>query len=111
VDGKLLGARIKQARERLQMSQEQLGEIVSRDQRAISEYENGKRRIAAIDLPLFAHALQVPLLYFYEGEQLSSSDQYQLFFEEFQQLPSLEAQRTAMELVRAFANYLKLSSE
>lgn len=106
MNAQLLGVRIRQAREQLGMSQEELAARVARDQRAVSEYENGKRRIAAIDLPVFAQALQVPLLYFYEGE-LSSNDLYRDFVEEFQKLPTLEAQKTAIALLRAFSIYAK----
>lgn len=49
------------------MSQDELAERVERDQRSISEYENGKRRIYAHDLPKFALALQVPISYFFEA--------------------------------------------
>lgn len=61
-----IGERIRHAREARQLSQEQLAEMISRDQRSVSEYESGKRRIYAHDLPNIARALNVPLLYFYE---------------------------------------------
>lgn len=61
-----IGERIRRAREARQLSQEQLAEMISRTQHSVSEYESGKRRIYAHDLPNIARALNVPLLYFYE---------------------------------------------
>ena len=40
VDARTFGARIREARERLRLSQEELAEAVSKDQAAISEYES-----------------------------------------------------------------------
>lgn len=94
-----LGSRIRQARERLGKSQYDLAEAVNKDQRAISEYEAGKRKLPAIDLPLFARALQVPLLYFYEGE-IELADLDHQFLTEFQQLPTADAKNAAIEIVR-----------
>lgn len=93
------GQRIRQARERRGMSQEELAALVSRDQRAISEYEHGKRKVAASDLPTFARVLNVPILYFFDGE-LTVNDLDRAVIEEFQRLPSAEVKRYAVELVR-----------
>src|SRR4051794_23244935 len=99
VDSKLLGARIREAREKVGLSQEELASAVGKDQGSISEYENGNRRLFAIDLPAFARALRVPLLYFYEGDALPT-DIDRLLLEEFRQLPSLEAQQAAIDIIR-----------
>jgi len=58
-----LGQRIRQARERISMSQEKFAEAIERDQKAISEYETGKRKIAAIEMPHIAAVLGVPISY------------------------------------------------
>ncbi len=81
------------------MPQGELAELVSKDQRAISEYENGKRRLAAIDLPAFAEALNVPITYFYEGEK-SLQEFDKLLLSAFANLPSPEAKQVAIEVVR-----------
>jgi transcriptional regulator with XRE-family HTH domain len=60
-----LGQRIRQAREARGLTQEQLAERIARDQRSVSEYESGKRRIYAHDLPNIARALNVPVMYFF----------------------------------------------
>jgi len=44
MDAKIIGRRIRTARERLGLSQEALATAIGRDQRTVSEYENGKRQ-------------------------------------------------------------------
>ena len=55
-----LGQRIRTAREAQGLSQEEFAARISRDQRAVSEYENGKRKITVTDLPRLAEVLGVP---------------------------------------------------
>jgi len=99
LDAKLFGQRLRIARERLGLSQEELASQLESDQRAISEYEHGKRKITAIELPLFARELQVPLLYFYEGE-MSSSDLDREMLKAFHELPE-EARLEAVAVMRS----------
>lgn len=99
MDTKAFGTRLRQAREQARLSQEELAEAVGKDQRSISEYETGKRRLAVTDLPLFASALQVSLIYFFEQE----ADVYgldQALLEYFHQLPSEEDKQAAVEILR-----------
>lgn len=103
MDSKILGSRIRQARERLGLSQEDLASLVSKDQGAISEYENGRRKISATDLPELAKALQVSLLHFYEGE-FSNHDLHRAILEEFDRLPSFEAKQAMIEIVRKISD-------
>lgn len=63
---KLLGERMRRAREGKGMSQEQLAYEWGKKQYQISEYENGKRRIYAHDLPQLAAVLQMPIIYFFQ---------------------------------------------
>ena len=102
VDSRVLGDRIRLARERLRYSQEELAGMVSKDQRAISEYENGKRKLAATDLPAFSEALQVPILYFYEGE-LNAEALDRVVLTEFHRL-NPKARQTAVDILRALSN-------
>jgi transcriptional regulator with XRE-family HTH domain len=99
LDPKQLGNRIRQARERLRISQDELAVMVSKDQRAISEYENGKRKLAATDLPAFAEALEVSILYFYEGES-DTQDLDNIALSEFHRLSSPKARQVAIEIMR-----------
>jgi transcriptional regulator with XRE-family HTH domain len=80
-----LGQRIKTAREARGLSQEELAELISRDQRSVSEYESGKRRIFAHDLPTIAQALHVPIVYFFD-EVLSQNDLDNILLTEFHQM-------------------------
>jgi transcriptional regulator with XRE-family HTH domain len=105
LDSKTLGARIRQAREHANLTQEALAERTSKDQRAVSEYESGKRRLSAIDLPTFATALNVPLLYFFEGE-LSEQDLDRVVLTEFHHLPTFEAKQSAIEFVQMLSKVI-----
>jgi transcriptional regulator with XRE-family HTH domain len=101
LDPKLLGQRMRQARERLGLSQDDFAALISRDQRAVSEYENGKRRITVTELPTIAKVLKVPLLYFFEGE-VEVNDLDRVLLEAFHQLPNDVAQSSAIEILRLF---------
>ncbi len=107
LDAKLLGVRIRQARERRGLSQEELAAAVSRDQRAISEYENGKRKLSVTELPEFARVLGVPLLYFYEGE-VALQDLDKAILDQFRRLPTQEAKQTAIDLIRLYSDSIEL---
>lgn len=102
MDAKWLGFRIRQARERRGLSQEELAVAVTKDQRAISEYENGKRKLAVTDLPVFATVLEVPLMYFFEEEAEVFQDD-DLLLNYFHQLPSSEARQAALDILRIFS--------
>lgn len=99
MDSKLLGQRIRQARERVGLSQEQFADLIHKDQRAVSEYENGKRRIVVNDIPTFAEILQVPILYFFDGSMTPSDLGYALL-QEFERLPDDKSKRAALEIMR-----------
>ena len=109
MDAKLLGVRIREARERLGLSQEELAAAVSRDQGAISEYESGKRRLSVVDLPVFAKTLQVPLLYFFEGD-VTESDVERMLINEFRQLPTLAAKQAMVDVMHILSTRLVTSS-
>ena len=101
MDIKELGRRIREARERRGLSQYDLADAIQRDQRAVSEYERGVRKIAATDLDVIAQALEVPLSYLYE-ERIDASGFDDLLLREFHQIPTEEAKRAIIELVRSF---------
>lgn len=101
MDSIVLGQRIRQARERKGLSQEDLAAEISKDQRAISEYEHGKRRISVVDLPQMAHVLDVSLLYFFQDE-LTPQDLDREIMQQFHRLPDAQAQKAALELLRVF---------
>lgn len=92
------GQRLREARERMALSQEELAALVGKDQTAISEYENGKRKITITDLPEFAQVLNVSITYFFEGE-LTADDLDRALLREFHQLPA-PAKLDAIEVLR-----------
>lgn len=103
MDSVLLGTRIRQARERRGLSQEELAARVAKDQRAVSDYENGKRRLSAVDLARFARALNVSILYFYEGE-ITIHDLEHALLREFQAISGDEARRALIDIARVFSS-------
>ena len=101
-----IGHRIRKARERVGMSQEDFAHAVNKDQRAISEYENGKRKVSASELSIFASVLIVPVSYFYEGAfEIDELDQ--ILLQEFHKLPTNEAKEAVLQVLRIFSNTLK----
>lgn len=94
---------LKDARGKRGLSQDYLGNLVGKDQKAISEYENGQRRVNAVDVPLFAKALEVSILYFYIGD-ITSQDLDETLLTEFHRLPNEQDQEVAIEMVRLFSN-------
>ena len=110
LDLALLGLRIREARERRGMSQEDLAAAVSKDQRAISEYEAGKRKLAVTDLPRFATVLDAPLMYFFE-EDVSLQDLDAALLNHFHQLPTPEIRQAAIDILRIFSLSIQEASE
>jgi transcriptional regulator with XRE-family HTH domain len=106
VDPLELGRRIRRARERLGMPQEELAAAVERDQKAVSEYENGKRKLPATDIPTFASVLGVPVSYFFEGD-VQVDDLDQVLLREFHTLPSREDKHVAIQAVRLISETIK----
>lgn len=96
---KQLGQRIRRARERAGLSQEEFAALIHRDQRAVSLYENGVRKVAATDLARFGEVLNVPPAYFYE-ENLLRDDLDERLLYEFHKLPSPELKEVAIEGIR-----------
>ena len=88
------------------MSQERLADLIDRDQKAISEYENGKRKLPATELPAYASVLGVPIGYFFEGE-FHTDDLDQLLLQEFHFLPSVDDKRAAIQAVRLISDTIK----
>lgn len=76
-----LGQRLRSAREALNLTQEELsrrlaalsGEHAHFSAPMISYYEKGARKLRLEDLHFFAQALRVPVSYFLQGTELSSS--------------------------------------
>jgi transcriptional regulator with XRE-family HTH domain len=106
LDMKPFGQRLRQAREEKGLSQEEFAALISKDQRAVSEYEHGKRRVSAVDLPVFARVLDVSLLYFYQ-DVTNPNDLEMAMLQQFRRIPTTEAQKAAIEIMRVFSNVLE----
>lgn len=66
IDSKVLGARIREARERAGLSQSQLAAEVSLDRTALNKVESGSRRVTALELADLAAAVGVRMARFFE---------------------------------------------
>lgn len=104
MDAEEFGKRIRRAREARGISQDELAAQIGKDQRAISEYELGKRRLAALDLPALARELGVTIEFFFED--LREDDLDQVLLNEFHRLPNPSAKQAVLEVVRAFSDTL-----
>lgn len=60
-----IAQRLRLARERLGITQDELAKRVNKSREALANYESGRRAVPSADLPLFAAALGVPISYFY----------------------------------------------
>ncbi len=66
VNNKMIGQRIKQRRETLNISQVKLGEITGVTYQQIQKYEKGTNKVSPERLSHIAKTLGVPLSYFFE---------------------------------------------
>ncbi len=101
-----IGERIRSARERVGLTQETLATAIGKDQRAIWEYETGKRKIAATDLEAFARVLSTPVNYFF-GDNLSLDDLDLLMLHELRRLPTSDDRQIAIRMIRLFAEAIE----
>jgi transcriptional regulator with XRE-family HTH domain len=98
-----IGKRIRQARERIQMSQRDFAQAVGKDQKAISEYESGTRRISAVELANFAQVLKVPVAYFLPVD-IETDDLDQSLLQAFHTLPTAQDKQDAISIVRSLVS-------
>lgn len=101
-----MGERIRQARIRAGLTQEELAAQLGRNQRSISQLENGERNFPASDMIFLAQELGVSILYFYEAmldhpAESESLDLQNVLVEEFTLLPTLSAKKAAVQLLRS----------
>lgn len=64
----LVGQRVKQLRNRLGISQEELSDIVELDRTYITSVERGKRNVSIVNIEKLANALNVSLAEFFTFE-------------------------------------------
>ena len=98
MDLKEFGKRLREARESMGYTQEDLAQLIGKDQTAISEYERGIRKVTITDLPTLANLLNVSINYFFEGE-LTTDDLDRAMLREFNQLPR-QVKVNALEVLK-----------
>lgn len=108
MEAKQFGARLRQAREQLGLSQEDLAALVGKDQRSISEYETGKRRLSVTDLPALAAALKVSIVFFFD-ESVEKPELEQAILHYFHELPTTAAQHAAVDILQILARSFQAS--
>jgi transcriptional regulator with XRE-family HTH domain len=103
MDVKALGIKLKAARELNGLTQEDVVDrLGKRTIASISEYENGKRKISAVDLPDFARALNVPITYFFE-DVLPEDELETALVEWFRMLPDEHSKRRIFTYIKTTA--------
>jgi transcriptional regulator with XRE-family HTH domain len=75
---KILSERLREAREYLGLSQEEVAQHVGLPRPAISQIENGNRRVDAIELANLAKLYQRPVAYFTGEEPVGEPPQLEL---------------------------------
>jgi transcriptional regulator with XRE-family HTH domain len=105
LDWVTFGARIRSARERAGLSQEDLAIRVKKSQRAISLYETGKRKMYADDLLAFAKILDISVIFLLTGEE-NQVTLDELLLGEYHRLSNREAKQAALHLLRTFCDYV-----
>jgi len=66
ISNKQIGERIKFRRQDVGMSQESLAEILDVSYQQVQRYESGRNRLSVESIQLIAHALGVPITFFFE---------------------------------------------
>lgn len=89
-----VGKRVRHRRWMVGMTQQQLAQKVGIKFQQIQKYETGMNRISASRLWDIAHALNVPVAFFFEGLKTGE--------EEANSTPDMMADKEAMELVRSY---------
>jgi transcriptional regulator with XRE-family HTH domain len=103
LDAQSLGQRIRTAREKQGLSQEELAAKLGWGQRAISELERGKRKLAVTEVAQLAEGLNVSLLYFFATE-VALDDLDIALLQHFHQVSDRKMRQTVVEIVRLLAD-------
>jgi transcriptional regulator with XRE-family HTH domain len=106
LDHNIIGQRIRNAREQANLQQIELAEQLSVNQRAVSDMENGRRKVSALELATISSITNIPVLYFFEGEKTLTSFDY-LALNQLNRLESDIDRNNAVELLRFFCDALE----
>ena len=111
---RLLGQRIRLAREQLGISQEDLAHQWGKQQYQVSKIETGQRRVYAHDLPRLAQVLHVPISHFFQDTETQNEADLleETLLHEFRSLTSADAQHYIIKHLRQLVRLIKqLTSE
>ena len=75
-----IGLRLKEAREYLALSQDEVAKAVEISRPAISLIESGERKVDAVELKKFSQLYQQPVDYFISGEKISAGEPKELAY-------------------------------
>lgn len=86
---RIVGALLREAREKAEVSQKELAQLLGCSPRRLSDYEYGERPIPLAELELLAQRLRVPLEYFLDTQDgpVGEWHHQQEAFRRFRQLP------------------------
>lgn len=104
---KHVGSRIRERRREIQISQQDMSEILGVSYQQLQKYENGSNRVSAGRLYLMAHVLKVDVGFFYQGlppgEELFKGKVGELDFviPEINSLPPTSLRQALTDLVQA----------
>ncbi|NVJ71200.1 MAG: helix-turn-helix transcriptional regulator [Alphaproteobacteria bacterium] len=104
---KHVGRRLRDRRRALDLSQQDIANILSISYQQVQKYESGQNRVSAGRLYLLAHIMQTEVSYFYEG--LPAGDEIlsgritdmDLIIPELETLPNVSVRDALSDLVRA----------
>lgn len=111
-----IGARIRDRRKRLGLSQERLGELVGVSYQQIQKYEKGINQVGIVRLHRIAAILQAPFEYFFADIQITKEDEplyggltsiEKRLLRYFREIVDQKIQSQVISLVRLTANLIK----
>jgi transcriptional regulator with XRE-family HTH domain len=109
-----VGARIRERRLMIGLSQQELGEMIGISYQQVHKYERGINRVTAGRLYEIARILDVPITYFYEGfgqqapRRVTPHQRMLLeFARNFAEIPDKRDQQALRQLIRALAGLKK----
>ena len=109
-----MGTMIRQAREEMGMSQDELADRTFRRRLAVSEMENGKVTINAWTLLILADVLKKPLSYFFPPHLITDIPDYSLNPKEhelityFRKIYDEDLENATISIVKTISNYVPI---
>lgn len=109
---KLIGMKLREAREFRKVSQEELGQVIGVSYQQVQKYEAGRNRMTVGTLHQFAGSLKIPVHWFFEGldaitegeiPPIIDTDQRRLL-EEFDRIDSVPIRRLLTGFVKNLAD-------